>query len=542
MRLSTRSIALAFTLVLIASSCGQKPGVHTRGASGGVAGVAEEGLAAGDAGGELGAGQTREGGESDSGGSTSSGGGSSSSGGTGAKASSTAGDSTGVTPTTIRVGFHAPITGASAVALSDIRLGTNLLKDWFKEKGVTIHSRSTITYVKDDQYSPSHAISVCRELVEQRKVFMLVGGGGTDQVQACARYAASKGVPYLSAGVTENVLKNLKNYFAFSATYPDQAKPLVSMLANFVTPEVGNPPPAGSPPGETGYLPGGPVMWDRCTPEPTPICEDPLATSTNRTSAPNTNAKVALIYSDTEGFYDARDAFKAEFRSKFNRDVDVVMPITKFVISSSDASTRMLQMKQQGVDVIYILTAPTNWLELVNRANGQRYWPKWVGVGITKGLNIVAGTLGCQRYPRAMHGSLFFSPWFSTQHKDADQFGQAWKLAQSQGKADGRPYQDVDLAFGVWGGSIVQAALLHNAGKNLTRSGFMAANEKVKDFKWTSDMGIDLKQVYPSVTYSPGNHFGAQQVHLLWAHCFNESRPGYWDNFPKNVGHFVSGF
>lgn len=540
MRLSTRSIALAFALALIASACGQKPGVHTRGASGGVAGISGEGLAAGEAGGELGAGETLEGGESGGGGSTSSGG-SSSSGGAGTKTSSAAGDTTGVTPTTIRVGFHAPITGASAVALSDIRLGTNLLKDWFKEKGVTIHGRNTITYVKDDQYSPSHAISVCRELVEQRKVFMLVGGGGTDQVQACARYAASKGVPYLSAGVTENVLKNLKNYFAFSATYPDQAKPLVSMIANFVSPEVGTRPPPGS--AGTGYLPGGPVMWDRCVTEPAIICEDPQSSDINRPgAAPNHNAKVALIYSDTEGFYDARDAFKAEFRSKFNRDVDVVMPITKFVISSSDASTRMLQMKRQGVDVIYILTAPTNWLELVNRANGQQYWPKWVGVGITKGLNLVAGALGCQRYPKAMHGSLFFSPWFSTRHPDADQFGQAWKFAQGQGKADGRPYQDVDLAFGVWGGSIVQAALLHNAGKNLTRSGFIAANEKVKDFKWTSDMGMDLKQVYPSVSYSPGNHFGAQQVHLLWAHCFDETRPGYWDHFPKNVGHFVSGF
>lgn len=531
MRLPTRVAGLLYAFLLIASACGQKPGVHTRGAGAGgsVAGIsAEDGVSAGEAatGGDSGEGLT---GSGATGGGGSRGG--SSGGGTSGGSGSGAGDTTGVTPTTIRIGFHAPITGASAVALSDIRLGTDLLKDYFKEMGgVTIHGRTTQTFVKDDQYSPSHAISVCRELVERRNVFMLVGGGGTDQVQACARYAATKGVPYLSAGVTENVLKSLKNYFAFSATYPDQAKPLVSMIHDFNQTSIPGP----------GALPGGPVMQDRCPGTgDTVLCDDPQTASPR---SKDLSAKVAIVYSDTEGFYDARDAFLAEFQSKFGRAVDVTMNITKFVISGQDASNKMLDLKRQGVDVIYVLTAPTNWLEMVNRANQQRFWPKWVGVGITKGLNIVAGTLGCARYPKAIHGSLFFSPFFSTRHPDAAQFGEAWALAQQAKKADSRNYKEVDLALAVWGGSITQAALLHNAGKNLTRKGFIAATEKAQNLKWTKEMGIDLKQVYPSVSYSPGNHFGVQQVHLLWAHCFGSGEPGYWDNFPDNVGHFVTGF
>ncbi|HVF12137.1 MAG TPA: ABC transporter substrate-binding protein [Actinomycetota bacterium] len=530
MRRSTRLLAFLFTFVLLAAACGQKPGVHTRGRGTLVGGAAEEGLGTTEAGGELAAGQSGSGSSSEGGssGGTSSGSTGGTTGGSTGGTTGGAGDTTGVTPTVIRIGFHAPITGASAVALSDIRLGTDLLKDYLKAKGVTIHGRNTITYVKDDQYSPSHAVSVCRELVEQRKVFMLVGGGGTDQVQACARYASTKGVPYLSAGVTENVLKNLKNYFAFSATYPDQAKPLVSMLHDFVQPAI------------PGAFPGGPVMQDRCpgTEANAVPCDNP---QTAAPRAQDRNARVAIVYSDTEGFYDARDAFLAEFQAKFGRKVDDVESITKFVISGSDANSKMLALKRKGVDVIYVLTSPTNWLELVNRANQQQFRPKWVGVGITKGLNIVAGTLGCARYPTAIHGSLFLSPWYSTRHDDAKQFGEAWKLAQDAGKADGRDYRAVDLAFGVWGGSIVQAALLHNAGKNLTRKGFISATEKVQNFKWTSNMGWDLKQVYPNVSYSPGNHFGSQQVHLLWAHCFNPGDAGYWDYFPGE-GHFVSGF
>ena len=58
---------------------------------------------------------------------------------------------------------------------------------------------------------------------------MILGGAGADQITACAQYANSVGVPYLSAGVNQTGLDKLKTYFAISMTYAQQA-PLLSQL------------------------------------------------------------------------------------------------------------------------------------------------------------------------------------------------------------------------------------------------------------------------------------------------------------------------
>jgi ABC-type branched-subunit amino acid transport system substrate-binding protein len=73
---------------------------------------------------------------------------------------------------------------------------------------------------------------VCRELVEQDKVLMLFGVTGSDQITACARYAESAGVPYLSAGVNEDGLTGLRNYFAVSQTYAQQNRTIVGLIKN----------------------------------------------------------------------------------------------------------------------------------------------------------------------------------------------------------------------------------------------------------------------------------------------------------------------
>src|SRR5205823_15002558 len=89
---------------------------------------------------------------------------------------------------------------------------------------------------QDDGYNPSQAVAQCKKMVEQDHVFMLVGGGGTDQIVACAKYAAGIGVPYAAEGVSEQGLNTLQNYFALSMTYKAQASLLAQYIKN-VLPE-----------------------------------------------------------------------------------------------------------------------------------------------------------------------------------------------------------------------------------------------------------------------------------------------------------------
>src|SRR5207302_4729824 len=62
-----------------------------------------------------------------------------------------------------------------------------------------------------------------------------VGGAGTDQIVACAHYAQSVGVPYLSAGVNQQYLAQLSDYFAVSESYPQQVGPLVQYMKKTFT-------------------------------------------------------------------------------------------------------------------------------------------------------------------------------------------------------------------------------------------------------------------------------------------------------------------
>src|SRR5438094_227600 len=218
---------LAFLAVaaLVASACGQKAGVHLSAGGGGAGGGGGENgdLSAGGPGGDSGTGT----GGTGSGGSTL-GGSTGGSGGTSGGGAAGPGNSTGVTDDTILIGIHAPATGAGAPQAS-----FDAGKDkYFTFIGKTINGRQVKVAFEDDGYNPGQAVAACKKLVQQDKVFLLVGGGGTDQIVACAQYAASVGVPYLAEGVTEQGLDKLQSYFAVSMTYRAQAKLLAQYMKN----------------------------------------------------------------------------------------------------------------------------------------------------------------------------------------------------------------------------------------------------------------------------------------------------------------------
>jgi ABC-type branched-subunit amino acid transport system substrate-binding protein len=122
----------------------------------------------------------------------------------------------GVSRDTITIGLHAPLTGASPVPSDSVEKGKDLFFRWLESRGMDIGGRNVEVILRNDQFNPSTAVAVCKEMVEDEHVFMLMGFQGPDQMQACARYAASRDVPYVSPGSTTLALKELRNYFATS--------------------------------------------------------------------------------------------------------------------------------------------------------------------------------------------------------------------------------------------------------------------------------------------------------------------------------------
>ncbi|MDQ3941228.1 MAG: ABC transporter substrate-binding protein, partial [Actinomycetota bacterium] len=204
-----RSIGMCVALVVLAS-CGQKPGVseefaggtlppgatvNAQGqivdAEGNVIGQAPGGLDGAAVGGgaiDLGSDDAGTSGGDASTDADSSGGGSG--------APPLTGDSTGVTKDTDTIGAHAPLTGAAPVPSDSAHKGNALYWEWLDHNDKRIHGRRVETVLRNDNYNPSQAVAVCKEMVERDRVFFLYGFAGTDQIQACARYAASVAVPY----------------------------------------------------------------------------------------------------------------------------------------------------------------------------------------------------------------------------------------------------------------------------------------------------------------------------------------------------------
>lgn len=438
---------------LLAASCGQYPGVHDEAvASGEIAATGSTDLTAQPGAavpgtdttgtGGLGTGTTGTTGTGTTG-TTGTGTGSTGTGGTGTGGTGTTptggGTTTGVTPTTIKIGIHAPLTGAAPLKAESFNAG----KDLYWENGnngkeVEIFGRTVEVVFQDDQYNPSHARAVCQQMAEEQEAFLLIGGGGTDQIQACAQYAASKGIPYASAGVTEKGLTTLPNYFAFSMSYPDQAVLLAQyMQAN-----------------------KGPLGWSG----------DP--------------AKVAVVATNTPNFDDAVAAFQGALSG-----VRVFRP-EKNERGSSMAG-QLCTGTLKNFEVVFPLAAPTYFIEM---AGASKCNPQYVGVGITQGLNTVAST-GCRT--GGLDGSRFFSP--APAFADSSKYDPLFRQA---GGSD-------DIMFLLWGLSKTLHQLFLKAGPNLTREGFIAA----------SNTATVKTGVYPDLKFTPTNHFGASQVHVLRADC-----------------------
>ena len=340
---------------------------------------------------------------------------------------STGGDTTGVTNDTVTIGAHAPLTGAAPVPSDSAEKGKDLYFRWMEDQKERIFGRKVEVILRNDNYNPSQAVAVCKEMVEKDKVFLLSGSAGTDQIQACARYAASVGVPYLSAGVTEVGLTGLPNYFATTMTYADQ----------------------------------GPLMADM-------LVSDLGAK----------NEKNGMVRFDTPNFQDAHDAF-ASAMSKRGARLDYDRAVCKCA-TSTEAQTVVQEMKAAGIENVNVVLSPLFFLQMLQAARTQQYTPQWTAVGIQMTFDTIT-SVGCRN--GTIDKMKAFSPfpaWIDRNRFDTD-FDKALRKfhneeCNSSGCGD-------DFMWLAWSGSKTFRSVLELTGKNLTREAFVYKMERARGLK-----------------------------------------------------------
>jgi ABC-type branched-subunit amino acid transport system substrate-binding protein len=438
-------------------ACGQKPGVHDEsasslpeiiiesGAGGATAGTGDATAGTGDAT-TSGTGSAAGSNGSTSGGSS----GSSSGQAAGATLKLSGSNRTGVTKDTITLAVHAPVTGAAPLPSASFEKSRDLYWRYITEiKHEKVLGRSKVVVnFKDDKYTPNTAIQACRELASSS--FLLVGGGGTDQIQACGQFATQSKVPYLSAGVTEAGLRGLDWYYAASMSYKQQGP----LLAAYVK----------------KTFPG---------------------------------KKVGAIVTDTPNFDDAVAGWEDGVK---RQGLPYYKTLRHPKGNSSWITSFASEMARNKVEVLFLLTAPTDYIQFAQQAGSQNYSPQFIGVGISAGLNAVLGA-GCPD----VDGGIFLSPFPGLDYarKNIPEFFSA-------GKTLGVPTDDIALVL--WGIAKTQHEMFKRyeqtfKSTDLTREDFRAMLEQQKGM---------VTNVFPQLSYTPDDHFGASQAHVIKAVCREE--------------------
>jgi ABC-type branched-subunit amino acid transport system substrate-binding protein len=110
-------------------------------------------------------------------------------------------DTPGVTPTTVTIGTHQPLTGPAAAGYAAISAATSAYFEYVNAGG-GVNGRTIEYLIKDDAYDPTATQQAVTELVEQDDVLAIVNGLGTPTHSSVLDYVDDEGVPdlFISSG------------------------------------------------------------------------------------------------------------------------------------------------------------------------------------------------------------------------------------------------------------------------------------------------------------------------------------------------------
>jgi branched-chain amino acid transport system substrate-binding protein len=136
------------------------------------------------------------------------------------------GETAGVTDTSIKIGALLPMSNTTAAAWGiPISKGMKAYFDYINDQG-GIYGRKLELDIGDSQYTGPVASETIRKLVEQDGIFLLQGSLGTEAHAAVYKYLEEKGIPdmYVLTGNTMWTVPVAHNRFGFLVDYIDEGR------------------------------------------------------------------------------------------------------------------------------------------------------------------------------------------------------------------------------------------------------------------------------------------------------------------------------
>jgi branched-chain amino acid transport system substrate-binding protein len=139
----------------------------------------------------------------------------------------------GVTPDAIMFGQAAVLEGPASALGIGMRAGIGAAFDEANKKG-GVHGRQLKLISVDDGYEPDKSIAATKKLIEEDKVFALVGPVGTPTSAAAQPIATAAKVPFIGAFTGAGFLRNpkLENVINVRASYDAETEAWVRHLTD----------------------------------------------------------------------------------------------------------------------------------------------------------------------------------------------------------------------------------------------------------------------------------------------------------------------
>ena len=132
----------------------------------------------------------------------------------------------------MKLGIHIPLSLNAAAAYAPVAYGMKAFFDYINNQG-GVYGRKITLLIGDDHYNPSDTVEVVKKLVEQDKVFAVVGGLGEAPHSAVWKYLEEKGVPdmFISSGLTKWTDPVVRTRFAGNPDYMTEGTVLGQYIA-----------------------------------------------------------------------------------------------------------------------------------------------------------------------------------------------------------------------------------------------------------------------------------------------------------------------
>ncbi len=137
----------------------------------------------------------------------------------------------GISDDQILFGQSAAFTGPAKELGEAMRLGIQAAFDEVNRNG-GVHGRRLILETLDDAYETEYAVSNTKRLIENNKVFALIGAVGTPTARAASPVAHAAGVPFIAPFTGAEFLRDpeLDNVLNLRASYFQETEEMVARL------------------------------------------------------------------------------------------------------------------------------------------------------------------------------------------------------------------------------------------------------------------------------------------------------------------------